>query len=154
MCKTMLRLVIWINVSLSECGRAAGSQRMEPPPPCLPLTPTHPLWLTPSPRPSSSDPSSWHPAPLNSLQHLLGPANHWCSAPSVAATPAPLTGGTVPSGTLWWRIYGEGVGRGGVFLLPKTAQGAAESEKKIKTSVNGVKSCHWWSSCCVKTMGT
>ncbi len=52
------------------------------------LHPTPP-WLTPSPSPSSSDTSSWQPAPFNSLQHLLGLANHWCSAPSMATTPAP-----------------------------------------------------------------
>ncbi|GLD65497.1 cytoplasmic polyadenylation element-binding protein 2-like isoform X1 [Lates japonicus] len=59
----------------------------------LPLTqpppPPHPPRPTPSPSPSSSDTSSWQPAPFNSLQHLLGLANQWCSAPTVATTPAP-----------------------------------------------------------------
>lgn len=60
----------------------------------LPITEYHPrLHPTHSGRPPppnpSSDTSSWQPAPFNSLQHSLGLGNHWCSAPSVATTPAP-----------------------------------------------------------------
>lgn len=96
-------------------------------PPPLP----HPPWSTPSPSASSSDTSSWQPAPFNSLQHLLGRGNHWCSAPTVATTPAPSLVGLSHLGP----YDGEFLG-GGVLLLPKTAQGAVKREKNIKV-------CDW-----------
>lgn len=96
----------------------------------------------PSPSPSSSDTSSWQPAPFNSLQHLLGLANHWCSAPTMATTPAP---------SLVWPSHlgpydGEFWGVSSYF--PKQLKmhwKCGKTERKIRISVTGVKSL----SCCV-----
>lgn len=119
-----------IDVSYSVCGRAAGRQRMNLSSPSLntspACTPPHPPQLTPSPSPSSSDTSSWQPAPFNSLQHLLGPSNHWCSAPTMATTPAPSLVGLSHLGPYDREFLG-----GGVLLLPQTAEVAVKREKKI-----------------------
>lgn len=93
----------------------------------LPITEYHPrLHPTHSGRPPppnpSSDTSSWQPAPFNSLQHSLGLGNHWCSAPSVATTPAPSLVGPSHLGPY------DGVSS----YVPKKVKGAAESEWKIK----------------------
>lgn len=90
------------------------SENNHPLPLFSPPPPPHSLWLTPSPSSSSSDTSSWQPAPFNSLQHSLGLGNHWCSAPSVANTPAPSL---VELSHL--EPYDEAFPRG-VFLLPQT----------------------------------
>ena len=122
---------------------------------------THPGWPPPpSPSPSSSDTSSWQPAPFNSLQHLLGLANHWCSAPSMATTPAPLLVGQSHLGPCDGEFLmcvcvcvggGGGGGGGGYFTFQKQLKALQTREEKIKTSVIGIKFCQSWDSCCVRT---
>lgn len=116
------------------------SENVTPSNPSIPLTPPppppQPPQLTPSPQSSSSDTSSWQPAPFNSLQHLLGLGNHWCSAPSAATTPAPSLVGLSHLGPYDGGISGEGCRGGGCRLTSQ--KGAVKSEKKIKTSVIGV----------------
>lgn len=118
-CRTMLRLD-WCDTFCLYVARQLGIS---------PLNTIHPGW-PPSPSPSSSDTSSWQPAPFNSLQHLLGQANHWCSAPTMATTPAPSLVELSHLGPYDGAFLGE------FFLLPQTALGAGREGKKKGKSNN------------------
>lgn len=152
---------VWIDVSLSVCCRAAGSQRMKlstttttSPTLCLSLFPLHHPRLHlfhPATLACPPPPAHHHQTPAaGSLPHLTPSSTYWACV-ITGAQHHPWPPHLPPSlvGLSHLGPYDGGISRvgewgwGGVLLLPKTAQskGAVKSEKKIKTSVIGVKSC-------------
>lgn len=134
-----------------------GSWESENGPPLSPLNttpasnPPHPGWPPP--------PAHHHQTPAaGSLPHLTPSSTYWAWL-ITGAQHHPWPPHLPPH---WWDcpIWDLMMGKfrwwgvGGVLLRPKTAQGAVKSETKIKTSVIGVKSCHWWGTCCVEALGT
>ena len=134
---------VWIDVTHWMVQGSWESENVTPSNPSIPLTPPppppQPPRLTPSP------PAHHHQTPAaGSLPHLTPSStywvlgNHWCSAPSAATTPAPSLVGLSHLGPYDGGISGEGFGvEGGCRLTSQ--KGAVKSEKKIKTSVIGVR---------------